>query len=104
MQAAAGNNGSAVPVPTPTESNVTFLNSGVRSIEGAVGIKGYNGNSIRAIPDTGTVPGFRLTPVIPITGRYYCYWSTISPQQWALSRFGSNTLNYVQPVCDEVDP
>lgn len=67
----------------------------------AVTMKAYNGAS-RAPPDlvdNGNVPSF---PLDPHSSGHYCYWRNAS-NEWALSRYGSNRINYVERVCQEVE-
>ncbi len=96
-------NANGIALPNHTVRGVTFTESGIRNMIGAVTIKAYNGAS-RAptgFIDNGNAPGFRLDPQ---GAGHYCFWRN-STNQWALSRFNGfrNPFNYVDRVCNEVE-
>jgi hypothetical protein len=99
------------PLPTLTVNDVTFRDGTGRTMDDAVAIKHYNGSSSRKVKKYGPDPDlepeprrFFYTREIPNSG-HYCYWD--GPRgKWSLSRYNSLNppFNYVQRVCEEVDP
>jgi hypothetical protein len=104
----AQRNAATQPLPTHTVRAVLFSDGTDRIMEDAVAIKRYNGARRRPQADTYSDPagtgGFSYSNEMPRSG-HYCYWDK-ARTKWSLSRFNNYNggFNYVDRVCQEVDP
>ena len=104
------NNANGTALPNLTVGRVTFSENTLRTMNGAVTMKAWNGaRPIRTghTDNEGPAQGFIIDPV---NGGHFCSWrDNVSPHGWALSRYNRpadldiNPFNYALRVCNEVE-